>query len=206
MPLPLPLPALVPAVLLLAAGDARADDRWRITIPEAVDAEIEAAAAVSLSIAPREGYTISRDGPLLIELSAAPADALALPRRRLQRRDAADAAADAPRFDLRFKARREGDHRLDVSLRFWICARRTCRPVRTQRSVTIRARPPAPPPAPAAPATAGSLSPRSGGRVGVGGRRPAPSPREAGGGSGWGATRPAPSPREAGGGSGWGAR
>ncbi len=148
MPLPLPLPALIPAVLLLAASEARADDRWRITIPDAVDAEIDAAAAVSLSIAPREGYTISRDGPLLIDLAATPADAVTLPRRRLQRRDAADAQADAPRFDLRFKARREGDHRLDVSLRFWVCARRTCRPVRAQRAVTIRARPPAPPPAP----------------------------------------------------------
>ncbi len=137
--------------LLLVPATAAADEPWRITVPDAVDAEVDAAGAVSLGIAAREGYTISRTGPLQIDLTAEPPAALTLPRRRLSRRDAADAQAEAPRFDLRFKARAEGDHRLTASVRFWLCARRTCRPVASSAAVTVRARrpaPPAPPPPP----------------------------------------------------------
>jgi hypothetical protein len=139
--------------LLLVPATARAEEPWRITVPDAVDAEVDAAAAVSLAIAARDGHTISRTGPVQIDLHAEPPAALTLPRRRLHRRDAADAQADAPRFDLRFKARVEGDHALRATIRFWVCGKRTCRPVKSGASVLIRARKPAPPPAPTPPRT-----------------------------------------------------
>ncbi|HTM20297.1 MAG TPA: hypothetical protein VL172_07320 [Kofleriaceae bacterium] len=142
---------LLVAALLCIPGAALADEPWRVTVPESVDAEVDAPAAASLAISVRDGYTISRDGPVVIDLHADPPAALTLPRRRLQRRDAADAQADAPRFDLRFKARAEGDHHLLATVRFWLCAHRTCRPVRTSAAVTVHAHKPAPPPPPPSP-------------------------------------------------------
>jgi hypothetical protein len=148
MPLPMPRPAVLAALLALASTPAGADEPWHITAPDAVDAEVDAAGSVSLAIGVREGYRISRDGPVVIDLSADPPAALALPHRRLQRRDAADAQADAPRFDLRFKARAEGDCKLTAAVRFWLCAHRTCRPVRAAATIAIHAHKPAPPPPP----------------------------------------------------------
>ena len=87
---------------------------------------------------------MSRDGPVIVDLS--PADGLIVPKRRYQRADAADQQAEDPRFDLGFRADEAGDYRLGIELRFWICADRTCRPVREKRSVAVRVKAPPPPP------------------------------------------------------------
>ena len=103
------------------------------------------AASVSVTIAPAAGRTVSSDGPL--RLTAEAGDGLVLPRRRFARKDAADPAADAPRFDVRLRGKAAGDHRLALDVRLWLCGPRMCRPVRLQRTVTVRVvAPPAPPP------------------------------------------------------------
>ncbi|MBK7071619.1 MAG: hypothetical protein IPH44_04875 [Myxococcales bacterium] len=128
--------------LLAACRAARADDpgfELRIVVPSEV-APGEAA-AVSVTLAPAAGRTIAAEGPLRLALDAD--DALALPRRRYLRKDAADPAADAPRFDVKLRPKAAGDHRLTIDARFWLCAAKTCRPVTATRAVIIHA--PAPP-------------------------------------------------------------
>ena len=125
--------AVAVAVALAAAAP---DPGYELRLPDAVDAAAGAAGAVSLTVAPSGGRTISTDGVLRVDLAAG--DGLALPRRRLLRRDAADPAADAPRFDLRFKAAAVGEHPLTVDVRFWLCGKRLCRPVHATRTVTVR--------------------------------------------------------------------
>jgi len=141
------------ALLALAAlaRAAAADDagfELRATDVTVVAGE---AAAISLTIAPAAGKTVSRDGPLRVDLDA---DAgLALARRRYLRRDAADPAADAPRFDLKLKAREPGEHPVALDVHFWLCGAKVCRPVRAQRTVTVHvaAAPGTPSPAPPPP-------------------------------------------------------
>ena len=130
------------ALLLLAPSVARADDGWELRIDESVEVEAGAAAAVSLTIAGTGGRTISKDGPVRVEISST---TLELKRTRYDRRNAADPAADAPRFDLKLVAK-PGDHELAIDARFWVCGKRTCRPVRARRTVAVHAAEPAPTP------------------------------------------------------------
>ena len=132
----------VAATALVAQGSPH---QYEVVIPDAIEAELDAPETVSLTIAATPGYEISHDGPLRVELTIAPASGVKLPKRRYVRDDAADARADNPRFDLRFTASEPGDYRLGVDARFWVCTRRTCRPVREKREVSIRATRPTPP-------------------------------------------------------------
>lgn len=137
---------LVLVVLLVAlAGPAEADEAYELRVPAEVEVEPGVASTVSLTLAGTGTRTISRDGPIKIELSS---PTLTLPRTRYQRRHAADPAAEAPRFDLRFTAPAAGDHELVLDLRFWLCGTKACRPVHATHTVTVRATAPEPPPAP----------------------------------------------------------
>ena len=93
--------------------------------------------ALALTIAPRPGYAISRDGPLVVTVVVRPDQGLELRRRRYLRRHAADARAASPRFDLAYRAARAGRYTVVVEVRFWLCRQRTCRPVRAKRRVGI---------------------------------------------------------------------
>ena len=76
-------------------------------------------------------------------------DGVALAKKRYARKDAADPAADAPRFDLKLHATAAGDHALEVDVRFWLCGAKVCRPVRAHRTITVHATAPAAAPPPA---------------------------------------------------------
>lgn len=128
--------------LVAACRAARADDPgFEVRVVAPAEVGPGEAAAVSVTLAPTAGHTIAAEGPLLLALDAD--DALALPRRRYLRKDAADPAADAPRFDVKVRPKAAGDHRLTIAARFWLCAAKTCRPVTATRAVVIHA--PAPP-------------------------------------------------------------
>lgn len=124
-----------------AAADVVTADH-QISVPESVAAEPGVATSVSLTVAAKPGYTISRDGPLIIDIAG---DGLTLPKRRYRRSDAADARAADPRFDIKLTAPNPGDHALAIDARFWICRRRTCRPIRENLTVAIKAAPKPPP-------------------------------------------------------------
>ena len=125
--------ALGAAVLI---GRAGADDPgWELRAGDLALAS-GGAGAVSLTIAPAAGKTVSADGPVRVDVVAAD-DGIAVPRRRYTRKDAADPAADAPRFDLKVRALAAGDHDLAIDVRFWLCGARICLPVRARRTVTI---------------------------------------------------------------------
>jgi hypothetical protein len=128
--------ALALAALAGAAAAEPARPGYRIALPERAELTAGQSGAVSMTIAAQPGYSISRSGPLRVALSADP-DALELPRRRYQRKHAADRLAEAPRFDLAVRAVRPGQHRLSIDVLFWLCRGRTCRPVRAARSVAV---------------------------------------------------------------------
>ena len=110
---------------------------FAISLPAEDSATVGDSRALSLSITPRPGYSISQDGPLVIDLAVTPKDGLTLRRRRYLRRHAADPRAATPRFDLTYGAKTAGRHTITMSLRFWLCGKRTCRPIRTSERVHI---------------------------------------------------------------------
>src|SRR5262245_33494458 len=116
--------AILVAVLLAIAAPARADD-WEVRVDEAADVTAGDNATVSLTIAGLGGRVVSKDGPVRVALAS---KTLKTPRVRYERRQAADPAADAPRFDLKFSAPEAGDHELALDVRFWLCGKRSCRP------------------------------------------------------------------------------
>jgi hypothetical protein len=129
--------ALLLIVALVGCTAASADDpgyELRIAAPATI--ELGGVGAVSVTVAPSAGRTISAEAPLRLELIITD-DGLGLPRRRLLRKDAADPAAEAPRFDVKVRARAAGEHALAIEARFWLCRRRTCRPVVARRMVTL---------------------------------------------------------------------
>jgi len=143
-------------VVLLAGavGAEQAERGYELKLePGAVDTRPGGAGAVSVTIAPQPGYSIDRDGPLRIQVEIAGGDGVELPRTRYRRADAADARADAPRFDLRYKAIAVGSYELHIDAHFWVCRRYTCRDAHEVRTVPIRVSEPpeSEPPADAAP-------------------------------------------------------
>ncbi|HUH02839.1 MAG TPA: hypothetical protein VML75_12665 [Kofleriaceae bacterium] len=113
------------------------DADHRITIVDPAPVAVGERGAISVTIAAEAGYSISREGPLSITVTAPPG--IDPHKKRYARADAADARADDPRFDLRYQVQAAGEHRLDVRLRFWVCATRSCRPVDAQRTVVVAA-------------------------------------------------------------------
>jgi hypothetical protein len=131
--------ALVVVLVAMPMVAAAAPPTVELRAPEAIDVGVGATAVVSLTVAPPSGRSISSDGPLVVELGGG--DGVALPRRRYSRRDAADPAAEAPRFDLRVRGVAAGEHPVAIAVRLWLCGKHTCRPVRVQRTVQVRVAP-----------------------------------------------------------------
>ena len=69
---------------------------------------------------------------------------LKLKRLRYRRKHAADARADSPRFDLKMNAAKAGAFTVSVAMRFWVCGKRTCRPVRDSRVLLVQVKDPVP--------------------------------------------------------------
>jgi hypothetical protein len=134
---------LVAAIVLLASAAARADDAAYELKATDANVTVGGLASISLTIAPAAGKTVSHDGPVKVELT--PDDGLSVSRRRYARKDAADPAADAPRFDLKVKALAAGDHALEVDVHFWLCGPKVCGPVHAHRTVTVHVATPAAP-------------------------------------------------------------
>jgi hypothetical protein len=142
--------AIATVAALAACTSARADETgFEVRVAPELALEPGASGAISVAIVPTAGRTVSADGP--VRLSVTAPDGVGLPRRRYARKDAADPAADAPRFDVRVKAREPGDHAVELDVRFWLCGSRVCRPVTVIRTVTVHVAAPvaidaAPPP------------------------------------------------------------
>lgn len=129
-------PALLMAAALAACSAAHADDPgYELRLTSETTIALDTTAAISVALVPSAGRTVSAAGPVRLAIEAP--DAIGVPRRRFARKDAADPAADAPRFDVKLKARAAGDHTVTVDVRFWLCGQRVCRPVSTSRTVVV---------------------------------------------------------------------
>jgi hypothetical protein len=108
---------------------------WEVRVSERIELASGAAGQLEIAIAVDRGLTVSKDGPVIIDV-AAPAPVV-IKKRRLGRGDAADPGADAPRFAIPVRLQPRGEHVIGLRVRFWVCGDRTCRPVDVKRSTTV---------------------------------------------------------------------
>jgi hypothetical protein len=122
------------AALLLIASIAQAQPAgWELKLPDKLEVAAGQVGTLSLSIAVDRGLSISRDAGLIVDL--APEPGVTIKKRRLGRGDAVDPEADAPRFAVPVHA--DADAAIQVHVRFWLCAARTCKPVDVKRQVAV---------------------------------------------------------------------
>ena len=119
--------ALILAALVAAAPSLRADE------PEFQIVGTVERQTLSLSILPRPGFRLGADTPVIVHLDGTHVE---LPRRLYRRADAVDPRAEAPRFEVPFRATAAGA-RIDAELTFYICTAARCRPVTTRYGTSL---------------------------------------------------------------------
>lgn len=88
---------------------------------------------LSLSILPRPGYRLGGETPVLVRLDGTGVE---LSRKLYRRQDAVDPRAEAPRFEIAYRAATAGA-RIDAELTFYICKAARCRPVVTRYGTSL---------------------------------------------------------------------
>jgi hypothetical protein len=103
--------------------------------PASVELVAGGSATIDLDIVPADDRTVSRDGPVRVDVRVP--DGVATPRRRLSLADAADPGARAPRFSIKLSAEKAGSYDVELRVRFWLCSRQSCKPVRASKQVAV---------------------------------------------------------------------
>jgi hypothetical protein len=118
--------------------------QWDVHVPEKIEIAQGAVGELSIGIAVDRGLVVSKDASVIVDLTAPPG--VTIKKKRLQRPDAVDPQADAPRFAANVRADTTGEHEVTVRVRFWVCGGKACRPVDVKRTANVIVAPPAPPP------------------------------------------------------------
>lgn len=117
---------------------------WDVRVPEKLEIAQGAVGELSITVAVDRGLVVSKDASVIVDLGAPPG--VTIRKQRLQRPDAVDPEADAPRFAANVRADAIGEHDVTVRLRFWVCGGKACRPVDVKRTSKVIVAPPASPP------------------------------------------------------------
>lgn len=126
------------AILLASATVAYAQPAqpgWEINVPDKVEVVKGAVASVPITIAVDRGLSVSKSGPVLIDLS--PDAGLYIKKRRIGRPDAVDPEADVPRFVVPVRADQAGELAVRLRIRLWLCGGKVCRPLDLKKQTTI---------------------------------------------------------------------
>lgn len=125
----LAIAGVVGAAFIIAPGSRRA----RAEEPEFQIVGTVERQTLSLSILPRPGFRLGADTPVLVHLEGSNVE---LPRTLYRRADAVDPRAEAPRFEVPFRAATANAH-IDAELTFYICKAARCRPVVTRYGTSL---------------------------------------------------------------------
>jgi hypothetical protein len=121
-------------VLMLLATAAHAQG-WDVRIPEKLEVVLGEPSTLPIAIAVDRGFVISKDAPVIVDVTAA--SGVTTRKPRLGRPDAVDPEADAPRFAVPLKTTAAGEHVVKIRLRMWLCGGRSCRPLDVKRQATV---------------------------------------------------------------------
>ena len=91
-----------------------------------------------LQIVPADGFKVSPDAPLKINLAA---QGLKLHKTQLGHEDAKDKKSISPEFGVRFAASEQGDKSIDVDATFFVCDEKICERKQEKLTVAINVKP-----------------------------------------------------------------
>jgi hypothetical protein len=80
-----------------------------------------------VSLKPRGEYHINQDYPMKVSVNVGEA-AVSLPKKQLQKADAAEYGENVARFDVPFTAEKPGEHKVQCEVDFAVCTPETCVP------------------------------------------------------------------------------
>ena len=124
--------ALLVLVLLATAAHAQG---WEVRVPETLELVLGEPGTLPIAIAVDRGFVISKDAPVIVDVTAA--SGVSTRKPRLGRPDAVDPEADAPRFAVPLKTAAAGEHVVKIRVRMWLCGGRACRPLDVKRQATV---------------------------------------------------------------------
>ncbi|MDQ3341658.1 MAG: hypothetical protein M4D80_41430 [Myxococcota bacterium] len=123
-------------VLMLLATAAHAQG-WDVRVPEKIEVVLGEPGTLPIAIAVDRGFVISKDAPVIVDVTIAASSVLSTRKPRLGRPDAVDPEADAPRFAVPLKTTATGEQVVKIRLRMWLCGGRSCRPLDVKRQATV---------------------------------------------------------------------
>ena len=122
-------------VLVLASPAYAQQPGSEVRVPERVEVATGATVQLPIAIAVDRGLTVSKDGPVIVDVVA---DAgITVKKRRLLRADAVDPEADAPRFAVAVRGDAAGDVVVKLRVRYWVCGGKSCRPIDLRKQTTV---------------------------------------------------------------------
>ena len=123
------------AIVSSGSAAAQPTPNWEIKVPEHLEVGLHGTASVPITFAVDRGFSISKDGPVLIDV--VPEGGLTIKKRRLGRVDAVDPEADVPRFVIPVRGDAVGDHVVKLRIRVWLCGGKVCRPLDLKRQTSV---------------------------------------------------------------------
>ena len=134
------------------SGAAARPADWKLVAPARVELAPGVAGVMEIEVVPQGGRRVSRDGPLRLDVKPGEGVTVGGGRKRLGLGDAVDPGAAAPKFAVKVMGDKPGSYAVEVGVRFWLCARQSCKPVRGAATVAVDiVAPPMPDAAPAVP-------------------------------------------------------
>lgn len=124
---------------LSGAANAQPAPGWEVRVPERVELVAGEPGTLPIAFALDRGLAVSRDAPVIIDITGAGA---AIKKTRLGRPDAVDPGADAPRFAVPVRSAATGEIAVTLRLRLWLCSSRVCRPLDVRRHTKLVVAPP----------------------------------------------------------------
>ncbi len=115
--------------------EAQREPGYEVRVPVQLEVALGSSVVVPIAIAVDRGLTVSKDGPVIVDLVAEPG--LAIKKRRLGRGDAVDPDADAPRFAVAVRGEVAGERTVTVRVKLWLCGGEACRPLEVRRVTTV---------------------------------------------------------------------
>ena len=129
------------ALLLLAAGAARADQTFYEIKKNEPKVTAGGKAQASVTIATKNGWHVNAEAPITIALT--PPAGITVPKPKLSRGDLAASSAESARFDIPFEATEAGQKVIACEAKFVICQESACKPVKETLALNIDVAPPA---------------------------------------------------------------
>lgn len=124
------------AIVAAQPTEENVDKKYTIDFTETTkDVEKGKRGLFAMHIKAAEGYKVSQDAPLKIQLASSGLD---LQKKTLKSKDATEKKWTSPRFAVRFGADEPGEQKIDVDAVFFVCDEKICERKKEKMTVAVK--------------------------------------------------------------------